>query len=481
MRYHFRTIAEESSMSPDLFVEDEGDFNEVVNPSIDIPQDVLDFLVSDRLQIIPFMPSLVNDWYYERTREMRLSCYKSSISNVSQEYAYLSELDSALEFIEKEGNISLRECLCDNERSLISKDKFGEDVIWNEIIRLSDIIDSLVLSPKIDEALDRPRLTPRGFAAYWFLVDTVRPKYADEQLDRAICDWYHLPSTDSYSFLPWKYLTEMSEKISGHSEIWDNREELLKGIRLKPINHKLVRGDHDWIKYIEVRDALYGNGVRAGAFAEIETNFVVRLKNDLIAKNSVLRNSSTVVFGKLFQSDKPCLYEAILEQCKTILMNICKSSDDQHLRSFYANQLKNVLDTDLLAFAAFYNYVFIPHKLVELCGRAAAKYAGRDVPSVPKPGRPIKNAKTAILPFRRAVVEILQSHGVYHPFDKAAKLLNALANSEVYSERSVGELDLSDSVSIEDPSRSSQMGYLTKGGKVLYNELRKEIPPSQNN
>jgi hypothetical protein len=72
------------------------------------------------------------------------------------------------------------------------------------------------------------------------------------------------------------------------------------------------------------------------------------------------------------------------------------------------------------------------------------------------------------------LVNLLQDHGITFPndYEWAAKMLNALALHKVYDPSKTGEEVRTGIGSVVSTRQRSKSGFISRGAKVLYQELR---------
>jgi len=517
MKYSLENLADAEPGFSDFYRTAELELNYVINPRLRLSQAEIDYLIQyviaarpdqyRRLtQTLPGLPNdgvgclfdrsvlnepiiplpiyEVNEWYRDIRRQWVsgvLAVPPDLKNRFAVEEARRSELEIALFFIKKLGDVRLRDCLSNEEKLALPKNKVSELDVCETIVRLSAHIPDLVISKDVDGALKRPRLTPKGWAVLWHIVDSSRGDHIERQLSRTITDHYGLPDARSYQFLPWKYWTEVGDFPFPPFDLWEERQHGLDNLGLSPINVRSQYKRCGWTDYIKLRNWLIEkHGIDPYEFAAIELDFQSHLGRDFLSKSNAVSDWQAIVLARFFWQDHCLLYDELEQEAGRLLSRVrdaigrCDPEINPYIFGQAVLELKRALYSDPLMFMVFYSLIFVPKRLLAIRGNSSAKLDERQLKIQPKRGRPFKVGRLAIRYICKPIVDLLRKYNFTFPdkYEMAAKLLNALALTEVYDQSKTGEEIRTGIGSIVDARKVGKSGFVTKGARVLWAQLR---------
>lgn len=292
------------------------------------------------------------------------------------------------------------------------------------------------------EPLLYAHLTPKGRAVYTLLDSHETPRFREMTLTKPVSEVFSLPPGDSYEFLSWelyeRFLFDI-EHASWDHEVWQF-ESLLRPLGLLPI-HPADEFSYSFARKYRnrYRPALISQGVDSDRLFALEEKFSGVISSDFESKRDILGNNILFVVARVICEERPDLAKSLILKCR-ILLKACRDSvEDTLLFEQSCNQLKSTLRDDPIMYILFYDMVYDAAIVIEDYEKTAPKRGRKKLPK--------KLAADAVL---CELVDLLRKSKVRYPYDRAARVINLLANEILYE---LHRKDLTDTT--------------TRGGSVL--------------
>lgn len=444
LTYSFRFLASSDDDYSDYFQSAEDEFNVTVNPKLGLSQPGFELLMADGTEVLSSIPEAVVGKYADLNRQQLLAL--GWIGEV--EYFHEDFIGRIVKLLVQKGDLTISECLTEKEKSDIPRDCIKDTETDDAIRELAKSMSGLILTQDPDGPTIGRQLLPRGLAAYWHMV-IGRTDQKEDQLARRVTEFYGLPPVSSYRFIYWKLRAEVGGFPFLTDEFWKHRNGLLQLLNAEPHNLDFISGQSDFTKYRSLKESLSKRGVQLRDWDKIEEAYAAKLDEDFSEKSARISSLPVTILADLLKNDYAHVYGHLESLVKTLLREIDQREPNTLEAEQIGVQIRSLLSSDPLFFIVFFNHVF-PAKLER------------------KAGRPVSPRKRGIYEIRRRFVELLAKHSIPYRYDEAARILNALAGEEIYSESPLGA-----SGSVINRSVAGRQGFKSRGGKVLYNELRR--------
>ncbi len=268
-----------------------------------------------------------------------------------------------------------------------------------------------------------PHLTPKGRAVFWMLFED-NIWSSRRELDRVISDSYSLSPAEGYEFVLWKYIGRFFSHhyfLPDH-EIW-SYSKILRPLGLNPINPVIAYREHlPWKYNYRIRPRLIRLGIDPCALSEVEEKYVRYLTSDYEYKHNLLQSNLLFVVARIIKEENPDLVAELRKRIRWLFKQALIKKNPGILREQACKQLKNALLSDPLLYAVCYSMVYLPEYVV-----------GGYQNTPKKRGPKTSDKRLAASAVLVDLVEVIRDSKSAYPFDTAAKVLNSLADYDIYS------------------------------------------------